>query len=94
MRLSELLHRDVATESGRDLGHVHDVRAERRGSRLVVTGVVVGRRGVLEHFGIGVRRARTGAKLRSDGGVVPWEAVVRVSSGKVVVRDGTVLNGS
>jgi len=94
MRLSELLHREVATESGRSLGHVHDVRAERRGNRLLVTGFLVGRRGLLEHFGIRLRRARTGAKLRSEAGVVPWEAVVRVSSVKVVVRDGTELNGS
>jgi len=93
MRLSELLHREVATESGRRLGHVHDVRAERRGERLLVTGVVVGRRALLEHFGIGLGRARTRAKLRSDAGVIPWEAIVRVSSGKVVVRDGTELNG-
>jgi sporulation protein YlmC with PRC-barrel domain len=91
MRLSELLRRSVVTESGRTLGHVHDVRAVRRGDRLVVTGIVVGRHGLLEHFGLGTSPGRTGTKLRQTSNVVPWEAVVRVASGKVVVGDGTEL---
>jgi sporulation protein YlmC with PRC-barrel domain len=89
MRLSSLLRRSVVTESGRKLGHVHDVRAVRRGDRLFVTGVVVGRHGLLEHFGIGTAPGRTGTKLRQTENVVPWAAVVRVAAGKVVVRDGT-----
>lgn len=91
MRLSELLGRSVVTESGRKLGHVHDVRAVRRGDRLVVVGVVVGGRGLLEHFGLGIGAGRPGTKLRHTENVVPWAAVVRVASGKVVVRDGTEL---
>jgi len=91
MRLSELLHRKVYTESGRKLGHVHDVRAEMRGERLLITGVIVGRRALLEHFGIGLAKGRTGAKLRTTAKVVPWSAVVRFGPGTVVVRDGTEL---
>jgi sporulation protein YlmC with PRC-barrel domain len=75
MLLSELLHRKVETESGRSLGHVHDVRAERRN----------------EHFGVGLRSARTGTKLRTGADTVPWGAVVRLTSRKVVVEDGTEL---
>ena len=92
MLLSELLHHTVETESGRRLGHVHDVRAECRSGTLVLTSVIVGRRALLEHFGIGLGRARTGKKLRTGVGTVPWGAVVRVSSGKVVVEDGTELS--
>ena len=91
MRLSEVLHREVVTESGRRLGHVHDVRAERRGERLVITGVLVGRRALLEHFGISLPHGPRGAKLRTDEGTVPWDAVVRLASGKIVVADGTEL---
>jgi sporulation protein YlmC with PRC-barrel domain len=91
MRLSELLHRQVVTESGRKLGHVHDIRAERRGDRLFLTGVVVGRRGYLEHFGIGIGAGRAGTKLRTSAKPVPWDAVVRFAAGKLVVRDGTEL---
>jgi sporulation protein YlmC with PRC-barrel domain len=94
MRLSELLHRKVETESGRRLGHVHDVRAVRRGDRLLITGVVVGRRALLEHFGIGLRRAQGGAKVRKDVDVVSWDAIVRTTSGKVIVRDGTEVSAS
>jgi sporulation protein YlmC with PRC-barrel domain len=91
MLLSELLHRQVETESGRRLGHVHDVRAERRDGRLVLTSLIVGRRALLEHFGIGLRSARTGTKLRTGVDAVPWGVVVRLSSGKVVVENGTEL---
>jgi sporulation protein YlmC with PRC-barrel domain len=91
MLLSELLHREVETESGRRLGHVHDVRAERRNGSLVLTSLIVGRRALLEHFGIGLGTARTGTQLRTGADTVPWGAVVRLTSGKVVVEDGTEL---
>jgi sporulation protein YlmC with PRC-barrel domain len=91
MRLSQLLRRKVVTESGRHLGHVHDLRAEQRGGRLVVTAVLVGRRAYLEHFGLGVGAGKQGTKLRTSARSVPWEAVVRLSAGKLVVRDGTEL---
>jgi sporulation protein YlmC with PRC-barrel domain len=92
MRLSELLHRKVVTESGRSLGHVHDLRAEQRGERLVVTAVLVGRRALLEHFGLGVGAGKQGTKLRTSASSVPWDSVVRFSSGTLVVRDGTELS--
>ncbi len=91
MRLSELLHRKVETESGRRLGHVHDVRAERRGERLLITGLIVGKSALLEHFGIRLGSARTDTKLRTGAKTVPWDAVLRLSSGRVLVRDGTEL---
>ena len=91
MRLSDLLHREVCTESGRKLGHVHDVRAEQRGDRLLITGVIVGRHALLEHFGISLAKGHSGPKRRASVDVVPWSAVVRLSSGKVVVADGTEL---
>jgi sporulation protein YlmC with PRC-barrel domain len=89
MRLSELLHRELRTESGRTLGRVYDVRAEQRGDRLVVTGVIVGRHALLEHFGIGLAPGESGPKRRTEVGVVPWSAVVRLAGGAVIVRDGT-----
>jgi sporulation protein YlmC with PRC-barrel domain len=92
MRLSELLHRKVVTESGRNLGHVHDLRAEQRGDRLVLTAVLVGRRALLEHFGLGVGAGTQGTKLRTSAGSVPWDAVVRFSSRTIIVRDGTEVS--
>lgn len=91
MRLSELLNRRVRTESGRKLGHVHDVRAELRGDRLLITGVIVGRHALLEHFGVGLSSGRAAPKLRTKADVVPWSAVVRFGPGTVIVRDGTEL---
>jgi hypothetical protein len=53
MRLSELLNREVVSESGRRLGRVHDVRGELVEGRLRVTGLVAGKLGILERYGIG-----------------------------------------
>jgi hypothetical protein len=40
--LSSLQGRKIVTESGRELGRCHDVRAELGASRLRVTGLVLG----------------------------------------------------
>ena len=86
MRLSELLRANVRTESGEPLGRVHDVRAELTASSLRVTGIVVGRVGVIERLGIGA--PKSGLRLRSHD-VVPWSAVLRADRGGIVVEDGT-----
>ena len=67
MRLSELIGLDVHTESGDHIGHVHDVRGELRPRTLKVTGLVVGRVGVLERLGLGAfRHHRAAADGRHD----------------------------
>jgi sporulation protein YlmC with PRC-barrel domain len=87
MRLSELLNREVVTESGRRLGHVHDVRGELVGGRLRVTGLCAGRLGILQRYGIGTHGSGGPAEARVRGHpIIPWERVVRVGS-QVVVRD-------
>jgi sporulation protein YlmC with PRC-barrel domain len=85
VRLSELLGARVQTPAGRSLGHVHDVRA-RLGDDgdLVVTGLVVGRLGLLERLGIGAWDREE--RLRSRD-VVAWERVESAEPGLVVVRD-------
>jgi sporulation protein YlmC with PRC-barrel domain len=82
--LAELLGTKVRTESGRDLGRVHDVRAVMRPRSVIVTGLCVGRIGLLERLGIGAPESR-GRNVRSD--IVPWRLVVRADRGVVVVRD-------
>ncbi len=76
----------VRTEGGASLGHVHDVRAELRPRTLRVTGLVVGRSGMLERLGVGA--PESGARIRAHD-VVPWSSVVRLDRRGVVVRDGT-----
>ena len=83
-RLSDLLGSQVRTESGQNLGRVHDVRAELTPRTLTVTGLVVGRIGLLERLGIGAPESR-GKSLRRD--VVPWRSVVRADKRGVIVRD-------
>lgn len=86
MRLSDLLGLPVRTESGERLGRVHDVRAELTPRTLKVTGLVVGRLGLLERLGLGAPTST--ARLRGRD-VVPWASVVRADRRGVVVRDGT-----
>jgi sporulation protein YlmC with PRC-barrel domain len=90
MRLSELVDRRVVTESGASLGRAFDVRAERRGSTVEITGLVVGRRGFFERLGIGPSRgeAKRHHKVWKRD-LVPWQAVVRMEQKRIVVRDGT-----
>jgi sporulation protein YlmC with PRC-barrel domain len=88
VRLTNLLGVEVRTESGRKLGHAHDIRGELTASTLEVTGVVVGGLGALERLGLGT--PRSAARLRSDD-VVPWSAVVRADRRAIVVRDDVEL---
>jgi sporulation protein YlmC with PRC-barrel domain len=87
MRLSELLNREVVTESGRRLGHVHDVRGELVGGHLRVIGFVAGKSGILERYGVGTHGSGGPGEAKVHGHpMIPWERVVRIGS-KVVVRD-------
>jgi sporulation protein YlmC with PRC-barrel domain len=79
---SSFLGRTVETESGRRLGRCHDLRATVGRGRPTVEAIVVGRRGLLEHFGVVRMQSRD---------AVPWDAVVRVEGDRIVVRDGTEL---
>jgi sporulation protein YlmC with PRC-barrel domain len=83
---SSLKNRKVVTEDGRKLGRCHDLRGELTSSSLRVTGLVIGRQGLLEHFGIGAQASASPARLR-DVDTVPWGAVVRIEGDRVVVRD-------
>jgi sporulation protein YlmC with PRC-barrel domain len=84
MRLTGFLNVQVITESGDKLGRVHDLRAERSPRTLNVTGLVVGKLGLLERLGVGA--PESGARIRTQD-VIPWSAVVRADRRRVVVRD-------
>ena len=86
MRLSTLLGLEVETESGDRVGRVYDVRAELGPRSLRVTGLVVGRVGLLERLGIGAVAASE--RIRSHG-LVAWRDVVRADRRGVVIRDGS-----
>jgi sporulation protein YlmC with PRC-barrel domain len=86
MRLSEMLGLVVRTESGEELGRVHDVRAQLTSRSLKVTGLVVGGLGLLERLGLGA--PETSGRIRTHD-VVSWGAVVRADRRGIVVRDGT-----
>jgi sporulation protein YlmC with PRC-barrel domain len=86
MRVSELLRRDVRTESGEKLGRVRDLRAELTTRSLKVTGLVVGHLGLLERLGIGAPESRDRIRTRD---LIAWSAVVRADRREIVVRDGT-----
>jgi sporulation protein YlmC with PRC-barrel domain len=87
MRLSELLSREVVTESGVSHGKVHDIRGELSGGRLRVTGLACGSVGFLERYGVGTGGSGGAGEAKVHGHpLIPWERVVRVGS-KIVLRD-------
>ena len=85
MRLSDLLGLQVRTESGHGCGRVHDVRAELKPRSVQVTGLVVGKLGLLERLGFGAPGSPH--RLRSDD-MIAWNDVVRADRRGVIVRDG------
>ena len=85
MRLSELLNREVVTESGERLGRVHDVRGELVGGRLRVIGLVAGKPGILERYGVGTHGSGGPEQAKVHGHpIIAWERVVRVGSEVIV----------
>jgi sporulation protein YlmC with PRC-barrel domain len=83
MRLSDLLGAKVVTEEGESLGHVHDLRGELTTRSLRVTGLVVGKVGVLERLGVGA--PGSALRIRSKD-LVAWKDVARADRRRVVVR--------
>jgi sporulation protein YlmC with PRC-barrel domain len=75
---SSLQKRNVETESGRHLGRCHDLRGELTDSKLRVTGLCIGRKEWLAHFGLRSHDQHT---------VVPWDAVVRIETERIIIRD-------
>ena len=89
--LSELLGCEVVTESGQSLDHVWDVRAERVDGELRLVSLLVGRFAALERLGLRNWRGQPAEAVSTspqrEG--IPWESVVRLEPGQIVVRDGT-----
>jgi sporulation protein YlmC with PRC-barrel domain len=83
VNVSDLLGSRVRTEAGESLGRVHDVRGELRPRTVVVTGLVVGKWGLLERLGLGAPRSNVRIRSRD---VIPWKDVVRADRRGVVVR--------
>ena len=87
MRTLSSIHKSkVVTEGGRKIGRCYDIRAELTQSRLRITGLVIGHRGRLEHFGVRGQAGATPERVR-DSDVIPWGAVVRFERDTIVVRD-------
>jgi sporulation protein YlmC with PRC-barrel domain len=85
-KLSSFIGRDIVTETGRHVGHCHDLRGELTSSSLRVTALVVGTRGWLEHFGIGAQASASPQRVK-DKDTVPWDAVLRIEGTRIIVRD-------
>jgi sporulation protein YlmC with PRC-barrel domain len=82
IRASDLIGCVVETQSGERLGRVHDLRAEADEGRLTLTGLVIGRGGML------ARLTGSGPDPLVSGDTIPWRAIASLSDGLVVVCDG------
>ena len=71
LRLDRLLGCKVLTANNRILGRVEEFRAERRGTAWIITEYVIGRAGLFERLGLGVRLVL--GTHRSPGFVARWD---------------------
>jgi sporulation protein YlmC with PRC-barrel domain len=84
IRLSELLGKEVVTESGWSLGSVYDVRVALRHGEPKVLGLVVGPPGLGRRL-LGETR-RQDASLVPQG-LVPWQALQSVDQKTIRVAE-------
>jgi len=91
MRLIDLLGCEIETESGEELDRVWDVRAEQTEGGLRLVGLLVGRHGLLERLGLlSWREMREhGERTRPRAAIIPWDSVLRIDNGLIIVREGT-----
>ncbi len=55
LRLDRLLGRRVFGRNNQSIGRIEEFRAEKHGTGCVLTGYVIGRAGLFERLGVGVR---------------------------------------
>jgi sporulation protein YlmC with PRC-barrel domain len=83
IRLSELVGKEVVTESGWSLGYVFDLRVEVGRGEPKVVGLVVGKSGLKQHL---LYESRRQSPTTRKQGTVPWEAVLAIEK-KIRVRE-------
>lgn len=84
IRASDLIGCAVRTQSGKRLGRVHDLRAQRVNDGWELVGVVVGRGGMVARL-VGT----VGPDPLVRGEVIPWQRITALEDGLIVVRDET-----
>lgn len=78
LRVYEILGMEVRDADGTGLGTVHELKAERRGDALCVTGLVIGEKAFISRVGWG---------KTEHGTEIPWERVAAIGSGIVLRRE-------
>jgi sporulation protein YlmC with PRC-barrel domain len=84
IRLSELIGKEVVTESGWSLGYVFDLRVEVGADEPKVVGLVVGKPGLRQHLLYESRRNSPTTRMQ---GTVPWESVLAIENKMIRVRE-------
>jgi hypothetical protein len=85
MRLTDLINCRCVTEDGRVLGRVFEFRARKRGGKLEIQDLLLGRHALIERYGAG--RHRPPPKRKGDTvHEVAWKDVLRIDGQRIVVR--------
>ena len=73
LRLDRLLGRRVLGRNNESIGHLEEFRADKHGTGAAITGYVIGKAGLLERLGVGVRLLL--GEPRGSGWVARWDQV-------------------
>ena len=85
IELQRYIGTPVRDADGKDLGHLHEVRARRKGAELLVHEFVVGGAGLFERFSVAQLAFEVGFIFgigRVQGYVVPWDCMEFPEDGK------------
>ena len=85
IELQRYIGKPVRDADGKDLGHLHEVRAHREGAELRVHEFVVGGAGLFERFSVAQLAFEVGFIFgigRVQGYVVPWDCMEFPEDGK------------
>jgi hypothetical protein len=82
MKISDLIGKAIVTVDEKTLGHIFEIVSENRPKEaesmksVPVSGLVYGRRGLLQRFGLREPQVQT----------LPWDEVVEIREHQVIVR--------
>lgn len=88
IRASDLIGCALQTQSGKRLGHVHDLRAHAADDGWKLVGLVI------SQGGMAARLIGSGPDPLTTGEVIPWHTITDLKDGLVIIREEAARSNS